>query len=37
MTTDPFRAESAKNRLPLYLIGSGFLILIAAEVWVRLA
>ena len=26
-----------RRRLPLYLMGSGFLVLLAAEVWVRLA
>ena len=25
------------RRLPLYLIGAGFLMLLAAEVWMRLA
>lgn len=37
MSHDPFRAKSARYRVPLYLIGSGSLVLIAVEVWVRLA
>ncbi|MCJ2039211.1 hypothetical protein MKK55_09680 [Methylobacterium sp. J-059] len=37
VSDDPFRAKSARNRFPLHLIELGFLVMLAAEVWMRLA